>query len=70
LWVSATIDKTLFYEAQLSVFIQILQIRSGYMDHIVMGNPVSNRNLKNEILKIEKGQIQAAGFSFPGWDIL
>ena len=57
-------------EVQLSIFIRFMQILFGYMNPIVSGNRVSNRNPKNWNIENEKGLIHAAGFTLIGWDII
>ena len=46
-------------EVQLSVFIYFFQIQSEYINHTVSGNPMSNRNQKNGVLKTKNGKIKS-----------
>ena len=57
-------------EVQLSVFHQLLQILYGYMNPIVSGKCLSNKNAKNCHLKSINGWFQNVGFTPSGWDII
>jgi len=57
-------------EVQLSIVIQLIQIQFGYIQLILSGNWVSNRNYKNCDIEPEKGRIQFAGFTPFCWYII
>lgn len=52
-------------EVQLSVFVQLIQILYGYMHPIVSGKCLSNKNVKNGLLKSIKNEFKMSDSPLP-----
>jgi hypothetical protein len=52
-------------EVQLSIFVQLIQILFEYMHPIVSGKCLSNKNVKNGLLKSIKGEFKMLDSPLP-----